>query len=75
MVTEILGYAASFFVVLSLLMADMKRLRYVNAVGCSLFVIYGVCIGAYPVVLMNVIALMINLYYLNKLRQEGNLNV
>lgn len=66
---EIIGYAASFFVVLSLLLADIKRLRYVNSFGCLLFVIYGLLIAAYPVVIMNSVALGINAYHLYKLRR------
>lgn len=63
---ELLGYAASLFVVMSLLMSDIKKLRYVNLVGCTLFVIYGLLIGAYPVVLMNMAAACINIYFLTK---------
>ncbi len=71
MFTELLGYAASLFVVVSLLMSDMKLLRYVNFVGCFLFVIYGLMISAYPVALMNGTAMMINVYYIVKLHREA----
>lgn len=65
--TEWLGSAAAVFVVISLLMADIKRLRLINLLGCFLFVIYGVLIEAYPVAAMNAAAAAINLYHLFKL--------
>ncbi|PIE39768.1 MAG: hypothetical protein CSA51_04330 [Gammaproteobacteria bacterium] len=65
---ELLGYAASFFVVMSLLMRDIKRLRYINLLGCLLFVVYGLIIAAYPVAVMNAVAALINVYQLWRLR-------
>lgn len=67
--TELLGYAASFLVVMSLLMGDIKRLRYINLAGCILFVAYGLMIAAYPVAVMNTAAAVINVYHLWRLRQ------
>ncbi len=64
---EILGYAGSFFVVASLCMASMRRLRWLNLVGCTLLVIYGLIAPAYPVVLLNGLLMLINLYHLRKL--------
>lgn len=70
---EILGYLASVFVAISLLMSDIKWLRYVNSVGCVLFVIYGTLIGAYPVAAMNAFCLLINIYHLWKLSHKKSL--
>lgn len=67
--SEILGYLASIFVATSLLMSDIKWLRYVNSIGCILFVIYGIIIHAYPVAVMNAFCVLINLYYLWKLNR------
>ncbi len=64
---EMLGYLASAFVVISLLTSNIKYLRYLNMVGCILFVIYGILISAYPVAIMNAIAFVINIYHLYKL--------
>lgn len=69
-VSELVGYSASVFVAISLLMSNMKRLRYLNTVGCVLFVIYGLWIQAYPVALMNAFCVAVNVYYLFKLSQE-----
>lgn len=72
MSTELIGYLASIFVAISLLMSDIKQLRYVNSIGCILFVVYGLYIGAYPVALMNAFCFLINLYHLYKLRANKN---
>ena len=61
---ELIGYVASVFVGISLLMSNMKRLRYINLIGCLLFTAYGIAINAYPVALMNAFCAMINVYHI-----------
>lgn len=69
--TEIVGYAASLVVLLSFLMKDVKRLRMVNIVGCSLFVAYGVFLGfSIPIIVTNVAIAIINVVYLVKSTKE-----
>ena len=41
---EILGYAASIMVAISLTMKDIVRLRVLNFIGCALFTAYGIMI-------------------------------
>ncbi len=62
--TEIIGYLASLFVLLSFFNKDVKKLRIVNSVGCAFFVVYGVLLGSIPVIITNVAILMVNAYYL-----------
>lgn len=64
MSVEMLGYLASGFVGLSLLMSDIKKLRYINLIGCLVFVYYGLKIEAYPVALMNLFCALVNLYHI-----------
>lgn len=68
--TEFLGYAASIFIGVSLLMSDMTKLRWINLVGCILFVIYGLYIRAYPVAIMNLFGAMVNIWHLYKLFRQ-----
>lgn len=64
---SLLGYAASFFVVLSFILKDLQKVRLVNLVGCILFVLYGVFSGMlWPVILPNVILCFIQAYHLIK---------
>jgi uncharacterized protein with PQ loop repeat len=62
--TEIVGYAASLFVLLSFFNKDLRKLRIVNSVGCALFVVYGALLPSFPVILTNVAILLVNAYYL-----------
>ncbi len=64
LIFEILGYLAPVALVISFFFKNMKILRWVNTVGCLLFVAYGVGVGAWPVVVANVIISITNLYYL-----------
>ncbi|NQV06152.1 YgjV family protein, partial [bacterium] len=50
---EILGYAASALVVLSLAMRSILRLRIIGLVGSVAFMVYGILIGSYPVAITN----------------------
>ncbi|MGR6834034.1 uroporphyrinogen decarboxylase [Aliivibrio wodanis] len=72
MTMTVLGYLASVLIIGSLLMKDIKKLRYVNLVGCSIYVFYGVVIQAWPIFFMNLICVGINLYRINSLAKEKN---
>ena len=61
---ELLGYVASILVAVSLMMSSILRLRIINLVGAIFFVLYASLIGAYPVVIVNSLITLINLYYL-----------
>ncbi|WP_375748193.1 YgjV family protein [Vibrio sp. HN007] len=67
---EIMGYAASIMVAISLTMKDIVKLRVLNFVGCTFFVIYGLMIGALPVVATNAFIAVVNVYFLAKMVQE-----
>ncbi|BAJ03773.1 YgjV family protein [Shewanella violacea] len=64
---EIIGYFASVMVAISLMMKDIIWLRCLNFAGCSLFVIYGIYISAWPVAGMNAFVACINIYHLIKI--------
>ncbi|HAR86281.1 MULTISPECIES: YgjV family protein [Clostridium] len=69
---EWIGYLASILITISMFMKEIFKLRFINLMGCILFVIYGLIIGAYPVAIANAIIVFINLYYLYKLFREMN---
>ncbi|QSX29374.1 MULTISPECIES: YgjV family protein [Shewanella] len=66
-VWEWVGYLASVVVAISLMMANIKKLRWWNLLGAALFVAYGLAIAAYPVALVNFFIVLIDAYYLVKL--------
>ncbi len=68
--TEYVGYLASFMVLLSFTMKDVKKLRMVNMAGCILFVIYGFLMPTLrvglPIIIANAAILGVNMFYLAK---------
>jgi hypothetical protein len=64
---ELIGYVASALVAISLMMSSVLRLRVLNLFGSAAFTVYGVLIGAYPVAVVNLIIVFINLYYLRQM--------
>ncbi|MCG6319783.1 hypothetical protein K6U66_18530 [Vibrio alginolyticus] len=67
---DILGYAASIMVAISLTMNDIVPLRLLNFIGCALFTAYGLMIDPWPVVLTNGFIACVNIYFLAKMQQE-----
>ena len=46
LIYEIIGYAASLLVALSLTMKSLQKLRIINMIGAIVFIVYGLLIGA-----------------------------
>jgi hypothetical protein len=67
---EIVGYAAMVLVTVSLMMRSIVRLRWINLAGGILFAIYGIMIAAYPVAVLNLAVVAINIYHLWKMRRR-----
>jgi inner membrane protein len=61
---EWIGYLASLIVLISLVMSSLKKLRWINMMGSILFAAYGLLIGSYPVAIMNLGIVIVNIYYL-----------
>ena len=68
--TEYVGYLASFMVLVSFTMKDVKKLRLVNMTGCILFIIYGFLMPTLriglPIIIANAAIFGVNLFYLAK---------
>ena len=62
--TEWVGYLAMTVLLISFMMKNIIKLRIINSVGCLFFVIYGIMISQYPIVITNLAIILINLYYL-----------
>lgn len=61
------GYLASLLLALSLLVTNDLRFRWLNTGGCVSFIVYGILIQAFPIILTNTILLFINVYALVKI--------
>lgn len=66
-----LGYIATAATGLSFLMGDIKKLRLVNAVGCLLWIYYGVMLNSMPIIITNLGILLTHIIFLiNELKRE-----
>lgn len=63
---EWFGYFASVMVAMSFLMKSINKLRLVNTLGAICFVIYSVVIKAWPVALINIFVICVNIYHLTR---------
>ncbi len=61
-----IGYVASLFLIISLVVNGDIKFRIYNGLGSIAFIIYGILFNAWPVILTNVILLCINIVYLSK---------
>jgi hypothetical protein len=67
---ELIGYAGSVLVAVSISMKSLQRLRIVNMAGATFFILYGVLIGALPIALLNSLTLCVNAYNLWRMWQK-----
>lgn len=64
-ITDLVGYLAMAFLLISFLMKDVKKLRIINSLGCGFFVAYGfLLVTSWPIIITNSAIISINLYYL-----------
>lgn len=64
--TELIGYLASLFLMISFSMKDIKKLRLINSLGCISFIIYGFMLNtSWPVVITNAFILGMNAWHIS----------
>ncbi len=61
---ELIGYAGSVLVVISLMMQSLWRLRIINLIGAAVFTVYAVLIRSWPVAVVNGVIVVIDIWYL-----------
>ena len=75
-IIEIIGYAGSALVLISMLMTSVVRLRIINLIGSVIFSLYALAIRSYPTALMNICLAAINIYHLLRIfRQQKIYNL
>lgn len=68
--TEVVGYLGTALIVFSLAMKSIVRLRIVNLTGALLFVVYGMTISSLPVIVLNSLTSLLNIYHLFKIHHR-----
>ncbi|QLQ17029.1 MAG: hypothetical protein HZY73_16760 [Micropruina sp.] len=63
---ELVGYAASALVVLSLAMTSVVRLRVISLIGSLTFVVYGALLPSVPIIITNAAVAALNVWFLRK---------
>jgi len=67
---ELIGYAGSALVVLSLTRKSILRLRTIGLAASMTFFVYALLIGAYPIAAVNVVIAAVHIYFLQKLTRR-----
>ena len=68
--TELIGYAASALVALSLLTSNVLRLRVLNLAGALVFVVYAALTRAWPVLAVNLFVAGIDAWHIVALKSK-----
>lgn len=66
---EYLGYLGMIIVLYSFTMKDMAKLRILNSIACAIFVVYGIAHDTMPIVVMNILVILINAFFLFKTKR------
>ena len=66
---ELVGYVGSALVLVSFLMTSVVKLRLINMAGGVVCTAYSLVIHAYPTAIMNTCLVLINFYYLMRIRK------
>ncbi len=61
---QIVGYIAMTLLVVSFIPKQMKTVRVVNLIACMFFVVYGILLSAWPIVISNVAVCCVQIYHL-----------
>lgn len=69
---EIVGWIATFVVIGSFLINDMLKLRSVNLVGATLWLIYGIIAGSFSIMFLNIVVMCIQVIKIRQLIKINN---
>jgi hypothetical protein len=72
---DIVGWAATIFIIISFLINNMLWLRLINMVGASLWLTYGIIDTSYSIIFLNVIIVSIQFFKISLLLKNKNLNL
>jgi uncharacterized protein with PQ loop repeat len=69
-IIQVIGYLASVLLAISLLVNNDLKFRWLNTGGCLFFIVYGISINAFPIILTNTLLFLINPYSLLKIYKK-----
>ncbi len=68
--SEWIGYLASVLVAVSITINNNFYFRILNLVGSACFMVYGLFISSWPIVIINIYGIGINIFHLIKGRKK-----
>lgn len=71
---ELYGYLGSALIAISLMMSDIRKLRWINLVGAGSFASYGLLIGSWPVAILNGFIVLIDIVHLWQLSRQSTVS-
>lgn len=63
-IVEVIGYGGSVLIAVSLMMSNLRYLRWINLIGAALLTVYSVINGVIPVAAVNGFIVIIDAYYI-----------
>ncbi len=71
-ITELFGYLATIFLIVSFLPKQVRKVRLINLIACGLFIVYGVLLGfKWPLIISNAAVCLIQIYHLFLLKEKN----
>ena len=70
---NIVGWAATIFIIISFLINNMLWLRIINMVGAALWLTYGIIDTSYSIIFLNVIIVSIQFYKISVILKSQNI--
>ena len=67
---EIVGWIATFVVIGSFLINDMLKLRSVNLIGATLWLVYGIISGSFSIMFLNIVVMCIQVFKIRQLLKK-----
>ena len=67
---EIIGWIATFAVIGSFLINDMLKLRSVNLIGATLWLVYGIIAGSFSIMFLNIVVMCIQVFKIRQLLKK-----
>lgn len=67
---QIVGYAGSILIAVSITMNNIWKLRWINLFGAGTFAVYGLVVQAYPVFALNSFITFVDVYYLIQMSRK-----
>jgi hypothetical protein len=67
---EIIGTRGTLFILLAFSMTGEEKIRFFDAIGAFLFIIYGITIKSFSTIFLNSVLLVIQIYKLLSIRRK-----